>query len=96
MLGSLFLAWLEHDEMDDSCDELELGGVHNVGDEDPDTDQSLLSGDEVGMTCKSNATVSVSNLNASRSFLRWITGNRSAMSSCCTYFKSSFDSKSEL
>lgn len=51
LLGSLFLAWLEHDEMVDNCDELELGGVHNVGDKDPDTDQSLLvSGDEVGMT----------------------------------------------
>lgn len=49
-LGSLFLAWLEHDEMADSCDELELGGVHNDGDEDSDTKQSLLSGDEVGMT----------------------------------------------
>lgn len=46
--------------MADSCDELELGGVHNVGDDDPDTDLSLLSGDEVGMTCKSNVTVSVS------------------------------------
>lgn len=60
LLGSLFLAWLKHDEIADSCDELELGGVHNVGDEDPYTDQSLHSGDEVGMTCKSNVTVSVS------------------------------------
>lgn len=50
LLGSLFLAWLEHDEMGDSCDELELCGVHNVGDEDPDTEQSLLSDDEDGMT----------------------------------------------
>jgi len=48
LLGSLFIVWLEHDEMADSCDELELGGVHNVGDEDLDTDRSLLvSGDEV-------------------------------------------------
>lgn len=60
LLGSLFLDWLEHEEMADSCDELELGGVHNVGDDDPDTDQSLLIGDEVGMTCKSNVTFSVS------------------------------------
>lgn len=51
LLGSLFLAWLEHDEMANSCDELELGGGHNVGDEDLDTDRSLLvSGDKVGMT----------------------------------------------
>lgn len=49
LLGSLFLVWLEHDEMADSCDELELGGVHNDGEEDLDTDQSLLSGDEVVM-----------------------------------------------
>lgn len=48
-LGSLLLAWLEHDGMADSCDKLQSGGVHNVGDEDPDTDQSLLSGDKVGM-----------------------------------------------
>lgn len=70
LLGSLFLAWLEHDEMDDSCDELELGGVHNVGDEDPDTDQSLLSGDEVGMTCKSSATVSVSKKQTNKKIIR--------------------------
>ena len=50
MLGSLFLAWLEHDEMGDSCDELELSGVHNVGDEVPDTDQSALISEKVGMT----------------------------------------------
>lgn len=60
LLGSLFLAWLEHDELADSCDEQELCGVHSDGNEDPGIGQSLLSGDEVGMTWKSNATVSVS------------------------------------
>lgn len=38
MLGSLFLAWVEHDAIADSCDEPECGVVHNDGNEDPDTD----------------------------------------------------------
>lgn len=58
--GSLFLAWLEHDEMAVKCGDLDVDRGLNVEDEDSESDQSLLSGDEVGTTLKSNATVSVS------------------------------------